>query len=129
MRNKSTWVVVFFIASALLVGYMLSLAFADLFVWLRVMDRPILGARFTLSTLCGMGLGALLALYAGVFNKRSHDYIENVVNEIDKVAWPSWSETRTATITVIVTSCIAALILGVFDTFFGWLSHNNLFLR
>lgn len=129
MKNKGTWVALFFVAAALLVGYVLNLAFADLFTWLRVVDRPVLGPRFTLSTLSGFSLAVLIALYAGLVNKSSRNYIENVVTEIDKVAWPTWLETRTSTVTVIVTCCIAAAILGVFDTFFGWLSHHNLFLR
>ena len=129
MKNKGTWVALFFVASALLLGYVFSLAFGDVFTWLRVVDRPILGPRFTLSTLSGLSLAVLIALWAGLVYKKTRNFVEQVVSEIDKVAWPTWLETRVATFTVIVTCCIAAAILGIFDGVFGWLSHNNLFLR
>lgn len=128
MKNKGTWVAIFFIAATLLVGYVFHLAFAELFVWWGVIDQPVLGPRFTLSTLSGMSLAILIGLYTGLVNHRTRSYITQVVSEIDKVAWPTWIETRNATFIVIVTSCIAAAILGVFDAFFGWLSRNNLFL-
>lgn len=129
MKNNVTKVVLFFVAASMLVGYVFSLAFADLFSWLAIVDTPVMGAKFTLSTLCGLSLGLVVGLFTGVINKTTRTYIEDVVSEMEKVAWPSWTETRTATVTVIITSCIAAAILGVFDGFFGWLSHNNLFLR
>ncbi len=34
------------------------------------------------------------------------------------MTWPSWRETRAATIAVIVASFVAAAILGFFD--YGW---------
>jgi preprotein translocase subunit SecE len=128
MRNKGTWVVIFFIVATLLVGYLFNLGFGEAFASLRVTDGPILGPRFTLSTLCGFSLAIVIGLYTGLVNKATSSYITQVVSEIDKVAWPTWVETRGATFTVIVTSCIAAVILGVFDKVFGWVLHNNLFL-
>ena len=41
--------------------------------------------------------------------------IEDVVDELAKVTWPSRKETYTSTIVVIVTSLIAAFIVGAFD--------------
>jgi preprotein translocase subunit SecE len=38
------------------------------------------------------------------------------------VTWPSLRETRAATIAVIVASAIAAVVLGVFDLVWSWLS-------
>jgi preprotein translocase subunit SecE len=38
------------------------------------------------------------------------------------VTWPSLRETRASTIAVVVASAIAAVILGVFDFAWGWLS-------
>jgi preprotein translocase SecE subunit len=128
MKSKGTWVAIFFIAATLLVGYVLHLAFAETFVWLAVIDQPVMGPKFTLSALCGLSLAVLIGLYTGLVNQRSRSYITEVVSEIDKVAWPTLLETRNATFTVIVTCCIAAVILGIFDTLFGWLSRNNLFL-
>ena len=129
MRSNVTKVVLFFVIATIIVAYVLGLLFADIFAWTRVVDSRIMGEVFTLSNLCGASIAIVLGFYLGFINKKSRTYIENVVNEIDKVAWPTWDQTRVATVTVIVTSCIAALVLGVFDMFFGWLSRNNLFLR
>jgi preprotein translocase subunit SecE len=45
-----------------------------------------------------------------------------VALELRRVTWPSLRETRAATIAVIVASLVAAVILGAFDLFWGWLS-------
>ncbi|MDH5672102.1 MAG: preprotein translocase subunit SecE [Myxococcales bacterium] len=44
-------------------------------------------------------------------NRLTHD----VVGELSKVTWPSRDETTNSTVVVIITSIIAALILGGFD--------------
>lgn len=142
MRNKGTWVVIFFIAATLLVGYVFSLAFAEIFAakWVlsipftdisfekTVVADPRLFGPFHLSSLCGFGLAFLVGIYTGVLNRKTRGYISEVVTEIDKVAWPTLNETWRATFVVIVTSCIAAAILGLFDKVFGELLHHNLFL-
>ena len=38
------------------------------------------------------------------------------------MTWPSLRETRAATVAVIVASVVAAVILGVFDIVWSWLS-------
>ena len=43
-------------------------------------------------------------------------------NELAKVTWPTWSETRLSTIVVIVTTFIISLILGGFDYLWAALS-------
>lgn len=128
MKNTGTWVALFFVTATLLVGYVLHLAFADIFVYFRIPNAPVLGPRFPTSALAGMGLAVLIAVYAAFLNKRSRSYVEEFVTEFDKVAWPSWNETKTATITVIVTSILAAVVLGAFDLSFSWLTTHNLFL-
>ena len=42
--------------------------------------------------------------------------------ELQRVTWPSLRETRAATVAVIVASAVAAVILGVFDMVWSWLS-------
>jgi preprotein translocase subunit SecE len=130
MRHKATWVMLFFVGSSLLVAFVLNLGLADLFVALRVQDAAILGDRFRASTLIAVSIALLGGVYAGVINTRSRKYIEEVVVELDKVAWPTAAETRTNTFTVIVVSVIAAAIMGLFDTVFSWLALNyTLWLR
>lgn len=128
MRSKGTWVFVFFVAATALVATVLTLATREVFALARVHDLPLLGPAFSLSNLVGVGLALLIAIYTAFLNQRARDFVEQCIAELDKVAWPSWLETKSATLTVVVVSLIAALILGFFDSIFGWLSHHDFFL-
>ena len=59
-----------------------------------------------------IAIGATIALYR---NERAHSLVIDVVTELAKVTWPSRRETYASTIVVIVTSLIAAAIIGAFD--------------
>ena len=48
--------------------------------------------------------------------------------QFNKVAFPQWSETKTATFTVVLVSVVASAILGVFDAVFSWWTSHNLFI-
>ncbi|MBH1988552.1 MAG: preprotein translocase subunit SecE [Myxococcaceae bacterium] len=128
MRSKSTWVLVFYVVATVLVGTVLTLATREVFGLFRVQDARLLGASFALSNLVGLSLALLIALYAAFLNLRARAFVEECIAELDKTAWPSWHETRAATLTVVIVSFIAALILGFFDSIFGWLSHHDFFL-
>lgn len=128
MRSKGTWVFIFYVAATALVATVLTLATREVFGFARVHDAPLLGPSFGLSNLIGLGLAVLIALYTAFLNRRARDFIEQCIVELDKVAWPSWSETKTATYTVVAVSLIAAVILGFFDSIFGWLSNHDFFL-
>jgi preprotein translocase SecE subunit len=84
-------------------------------------DPALLGEGFTLTTL----LGLAVAIGAGIYaykNQRVHTFANEVVAELLKCTWPGKKETRTATIVVIVTALIIAVILGLFDTVWAQLT-------
>jgi preprotein translocase subunit SecE len=62
-----------------------------------------------------IGLGGAIALYR---NERVHTLVTDVVTELAKVTWPTREETYVSTVVVIITSLIAAAIVGAFD--FVW---------
>jgi len=128
MRAKTTFFLLFFVGAALLCSFVLTLAFTDLFSLLRIQNTPILGDSFTLATLVGFTISFVAAIYFGIVNKRVSGLVEQCIVELEKVAWPSWSETKISTVTVVATSFVAAVILGVFDSFFSWVTSKNLFL-
>lgn len=47
---------------------------------------------------------------------------KEVVSELGKVTWPTRKETYYATLVVIVTSIVCAIILGVFDAMWSYLT-------
>ena len=87
------------------------------------LDKWLLGENFTVSTLCGLlvGVGTVAAL-------KLHPTISTlsveIANELKKVTWPNWNETKVATIVVLVTTLIIAAILGVFDLVWGALTSK-----
>jgi preprotein translocase subunit SecE len=71
-----------------------------------------------------IGLGAAIALYR---NERVHTLVTDVVTELAKVTWPTRQETYVSTVVVIVTSLIAAAIVGAFD--FVWSFFTDLLYK
>jgi len=69
------------------------------------------------------GAGAVVAYR----NERVYAAVVDVTRELEKVTWPSRKETYAATIVVIVTVLISALILSGFDAI--WSFFTNWFLR
>jgi preprotein translocase SecE subunit len=64
-------------------------------------------------------LGAAVALYR---SERVFAAAVDVTRELEKVTWPSRKETSAATIVVIVTVAVAAVILSLFDLLWGRLA-------
>ena len=77
------------------------------------LTHPFAG-EWTWCSVIGLGIAGAAALYAWV-NPRLHEVALEIVAELRKVTWPSFAETRAATVAVVVFSLIAALLLGLFD--------------
>jgi preprotein translocase subunit SecE len=86
------------------------------------LTRPLVG-DYTWCTLIGMAIAAAIALYLW-FTPKTHDVSLEIAAELRKVSWPSWAETRAATIAVIVASVIAAVLLGLFDVFWQFVTDK-----
>ena len=72
------------------------------------------------------GLAAVLALGIGIAvykNERVHALANDVASELKKVTWPTRKETQMATIVVIVTVAIAAVIFFLFDLLWAYLTN------
>lgn len=87
------------------------------------LDKPLLGAGFRVSDalglICGVALGMALKL-----NKTINTLAIEVANELKKVTWPTWEETRLGTIVVIITSIVVALVLGFFDYIWAFVTSH-----
>ena len=76
------------------------------------------------------GIAIFVAAVAAVTvyrNERAHAAIVEVTRELEKVSWPTRKETSAATVVVLVTVLISALVLSGFDAI--WAFFTNWFLR
>jgi preprotein translocase subunit SecE len=92
-----------------------------LLVW-QQFDEPNEVAATVVSA--AIGLGVAFGLYR---NPKSHRLVSDVVAELSKVTWPSRKETYASTIVVVITSIIAAAIVGSFD--FVWSAITDLLYK
>lgn len=123
MQSVAGLVALGFIFVSAVASFVLSHTLHWVFLNMGVIDRPILGDQFTLTTL----LAGVLALGTGFGtwrNARINTWVQEVVTELKKVTWPSALETRAATVVVIVTSAVVSVVLGFFDLGFNWVMEK-----
>lgn len=87
------------------------------------LTRPLFGDDWTWARIIGLAIAAAVGFYFWS-QPKSQDVSQDVVSELRKVSWPSLPETRAATIAVIVASLIAAVLLGMFDVFWQFLTDK-----
>lgn len=110
------------------IGFM---AFGLLTLWLLDKVITLIWDRFaepqpTLVTLLSavLAIGVAVALYR---QPRVSRVAHEVVGELAKVSWPGRKETQVSTVVVIVTSIIAAVIIGLFDA--AWSAITDLIYK
>jgi preprotein translocase subunit SecE len=113
-------VAIAYVLAAIAVGFFFEKALAIVFAYVRVNDFEVAGG-WSLSTLIGFGLAAIAAIVVWRVPKTQTVSLE-VALELRRVTWPTLRETRAATVAVIVASAIAAVVLGLFDMVWSWLS-------
>jgi preprotein translocase subunit SecE len=104
----------------LLAGIVTALFFEHVLglIWARFgWGDPVLveGVDWQVSTLVGYLLAVALAVLTW-FHPKTHAVAIDIANELMKVTWPSWTETRSSTVAVIVASLVAAVILFLIDS-------------
>jgi preprotein translocase subunit SecE len=70
---------------------------------------------------------AFVALAVGITlyrNERVYSLANEVTTELKKVTWPTRKETQAATLVVVVTVIISAVLLGAFDLIWVWLTDR-----
>ena len=115
--------VVLALAAGLFLEHVLA-AFFGAFGPTQPLTRPLFGdSGWSWSTFIGLGLAAAAAFFLWM-NRKTHDTALEIATELKKVSWPSLAETRAATIAVIVASIISAVLLGLFDVFWQFLTDK-----
>ena len=113
-------VAIAYVLAAIVIGFALEKASAVAFGLTRVNDFEVVGG-WSLSAFVGFGLAAIAAVVIWRIPRTQTVSLE-VALELRRVTWPSVRETRAATVAVIVASAIAAVVLGLFDMIWSWLS-------
>jgi len=113
-------VAIAYVVAALALGVFLEKVIELVLSYARVNDFAVFG-DWSLSTVLGFGLAAAAAVVVWRIPRTQTVSLE-VALELQRVTWPSLRETRAATVAVIVASAVAAVILGVFDMVWSWLS-------
>ena len=115
--------VVLALAAGLFLEHVLFAAFS-VFGPTQPLTRPLVGdSSWTWASVIGLGLSFGTALYLWL-NPKTHETSLEIAAELRKVSWPSLAETRAATIAVIVASVIAAVLLGLFDVLWQFLTDR-----
>ncbi len=113
-------VAIAYVVAALALGEFLQKVIELVLSYARVNDFAVIG-DWSLSTLLGFAIAAIVAVVVWRIPRTQTVSLE-VALELQRVTWPSLRETRAATLAVIVASAVAAVILGVFDMVWSWLS-------
>ncbi len=82
----------------------------------------VLGANFRLSNLLAMVISIGVAIWLRR-NEKVHTYAMEVGSELSKVTWPTWKDTKRATLVVIITTLVIAGLLGLLDLAWGALTR------
>jgi preprotein translocase SecE subunit len=111
-----------FVATGLIAWVIL----AEFFGWiLNLMgagvNSQLIGHNFRMADLMGILVAAGVTIYARR-DDRVSTFAMEAANELSKVTWPSWAETRLATIVTIIVTVIIAIILEGFDYLWAALS-------
>ena len=109
-----------YIVSATLIGMALQHLFggpvANLHA-LNFLSGTVAGVEMFWGGVVGFVVAGGLALFCW-FDPRVKVPATQVVEELQRVTWPSFAETRASTVAVLIASIICALLLGMFD--YGW---------
>lgn len=107
-------VVIFYLAT----GVILALFFDHVLqiVWGKLgwRNTEIGGLSWTTTGILGVVL-ALASVVSALAHPRTRQLSIEVASELMKVTWPTWSETRVATMAVVIASLVAAVILFGID--------------
>lgn len=109
-------------AGTFLAAVLFSRLYGSIFGLVGARDPQLLGKDFTLTTLLA-GVSAVVLLLWTWRHARIRPLAHEVADELVKVTWPTWDETKTNGRITVAVSIVVALILGVFDWVFGGLTN------
>jgi preprotein translocase subunit SecE len=115
-------VAIFYVLAAVALGVFLQKVLELAVAATHFNDAEVLFG-WSVTQIAGFAIAALAAVIVWRIPKTQQVSLE-IALELRRVTWPSMRETRAATVAVIVASAVAAIILGVFDLVWSWLSSK-----
>ena len=118
--NIQRYVNISFVFAGILAWVVTAAFLGAVFDWIAPdWNLGLIGAKFALSDLVGLTVGVTTAVTLRRTEKVNVLGLE-IANELKKVTWPTWKETRISTVVVLITTFIVAAILGLFDAMWSW---------
>jgi preprotein translocase subunit SecE len=111
----------FYFVATLIVAVLYSKIIAAGFSWFALKDPAVLGRDFTMSTVYALAF-TVLTLWWVLRSPLYRSFINEVAQELVKVSWPTFDESKLQTMITIIVTLIIAAILYVFDLTFGGLT-------
>ena len=127
-QRGSRLVLAFFLSSTLLVAIIYSKVLAAVMRLAGLTDTQMLGRDFTQSTMLALAFTVVTLLYT-LKATSAKGFIDQVSEELVKVTWPTFDESKANTTNTIVVTLIIGAILFSFDTIFGGLTDLLLISR
>jgi preprotein translocase subunit SecE len=115
-------IAIFYVLAAVALGVFLQKVLELVVAATRFNDAEVLFG-WSVTQIAGFAVAVIVALVVWRIPKTQQVSLE-IALELRRVTWPSMRETRAATVAVIVASSVAAVILGVFDLVWSWLSSK-----
>ncbi len=115
--GASRWVTIGFTLAGVLLAIVLTKALAGVLDLFRIPDYAVVGGHITVSVIVGWVAAAVITVMY-YRNEKYNTLAHEVVQELKKVTWPTWPETRAATVVVIIATVIISIMLYLFD--FVW---------
>ncbi len=122
VEQPKRYVAIFYVLAALALGTFVGKVL-ELAMGAARWNDPEIIFDWKVSTVVGFAVAAVVAFLVWRIPKTQQTSLE-VALELRRVTWPTWRETRAATIAVVVASLIASVILGIFDFAWNWLSSE-----
>ncbi len=118
METSKRMVNLFLVGSTLTAAVVFFKTFETVFLTVGMRNAHLLGKGFTTAHLLGAAAGLTLLFWA-TRHPTIMPTLREVGDELTKVTWPTWEETKNHTRVTIIVTLIISFILWVFDQVFG----------
>jgi preprotein translocase subunit SecE len=124
---SSRIVLAFFMVATILTAILYTKVMAAVFTLVGIKDPAVLGRDFTNSTMIALAM-TVASLFYALRATAAYGFVKQVAEELVKVTWPTFDESKQNTTNTVWVTGVIALILFLFDWVFGNLTDFLLML-